>query len=104
MNRFAWALLSIAFAALYFVDGSRALLQDIASHAKRPNAPRYVTQPPPNLFLGTGGYPLSSGMQSPAAQSPFGAVRLGPDTGYAPHAINIWSKLFANTGTSGYFS
>lgn len=35
---------------------------------------------PTYLFLGSGGLPHTSGMTSPAAATPFGLVRLGPDT------------------------
>ena len=33
-----------------------------------------------NAFVGTGGIPWMCGMLSPAEASPFGCVRLGPDT------------------------
>lgn len=40
----------------------------------------FASKSAPNLRIGTGGWPHTSGMTSPAATLPFGLVRLGPDT------------------------
>ncbi len=48
-------------------------------------------------FIGTGGTPWASGMLSPAATTPFGAVRLGPDTSF------IGGAYIVKTNTSGYY-
>ncbi|MBQ9880938.1 MAG: GH92 family glycosyl hydrolase [Clostridia bacterium] len=50
-----------------------------------------------NAFVGTGGVPWVCGMLSPAACSPFGAVRVGPDT----CAVGGIAKI--KTNTSGYY-
>ena len=46
-------------------------------------------------FIGTGGTPWACGMLSPAACTPFGAVRLGPDTSF------IGGAYIFKTNTSG---
>lgn len=48
-------------------------------------------------FIGTGGTPWACGMLSPAACTPFGAVRLGPDTSF------IGGAYIFKTNTSGYY-
>lgn len=50
-----------------------------------------------NPFVGTGGIPWASGMLFPGATTPFGMVRLCPDTSY-PGGFIVESM-----GTSGYF-
>lgn len=50
-----------------------------------------------NAFIGTGGIPWMCGMLSPAAQTPFGCVRVGPDTCAAGGAAKL------KTNTSGYY-
>ena len=49
------------------------------------------------LFTGTGGTPWTCGMLSPAACTPFGAVRLGPDTAF------VGGAFVMKTNTSGYY-
>lgn len=48
-------------------------------------------------FIGTGGYPWVSGMLFPGATTPFGMVRLSPDTTF-PGGINPFT-----CGTAGYY-
>ncbi len=48
-------------------------------------------------FIGTGGTPWACGMLSPAACTPFGSVRLGPDTSF------IGGAYIFKTNTSGYY-
>lgn len=48
-------------------------------------------------FIGTGGYPWVSGMLFPGATTPFGLVRLSPDTTF-PAGINPFT-----CGTAGYY-
>ena len=48
-------------------------------------------------FIGTGGLPWVSGMLFPGATTPFGLVRLSPDTNF-PAGINIFT-----CGTAGYY-
>lgn len=49
-------------------------------------------------FIGTGGVPWVSAMTSPAASTPFGMVRLGPDSSSA-----VGYNPFGFLGTSGYY-
>ena len=46
-----------------------------------------------NAFVGTGGLPWTCGMLSPAACTPFGAVRVGPDT----CGLGGLNKIITNT-------
>ncbi|MBQ8228449.1 MAG: GH92 family glycosyl hydrolase [Clostridia bacterium] len=48
-------------------------------------------------FIGTGGIPWACGMLSPAASTPFGLVKLGPDTSFMGGAFII------NLNRSGYY-
>ena len=48
-------------------------------------------------FIGTGGTPWTCGMLSPAACTPFGAVRLGPDTSF------VGGAYIVKTNNSGYY-
>lgn len=48
-------------------------------------------------FIGTGGTPWTCGMLSPAACTPFGTVRLGPDTCF------VGGAYIVKTNTSGYY-
>ncbi|MBQ2963210.1 MAG: GH92 family glycosyl hydrolase [Clostridia bacterium] len=48
-------------------------------------------------FIGTGGIPWTCGMLSPAATTPFGLVRLGPDTCF------VGGAYIVKTNTSGYY-
>ncbi len=48
-------------------------------------------------FIGTGGIPWASAMLFPGATSPFGMVRLSPDTTF-PGGVNVFK-----CGTAGYF-
>ena len=48
-------------------------------------------------FIGTGGLPWVSGMLFPGATTPFGLVRLSPDTTF-PAGINLFT-----CGTAGYY-
>lgn len=48
-------------------------------------------------FIGTGGTPWACGMLSPAANVPFGAVRLGPDTSF------VGGIYITKMNTSGYY-
>ena len=50
-----------------------------------------------NAFIGTGGIPWMCGMLSPAAQTPFGCVRVGPDT------CTVGGGAKVKTNTSGYY-
>jgi predicted alpha-1,2-mannosidase len=50
-----------------------------------------------NPFVGTGGVPWACGMLFPGATTPFGLVRLSPDTSY-PGGF-----LIENMGTAGYY-
>ena len=51
-----------------------------------------------NPFVGTGSIPWNSGMTSPGAAAPFGAVRLSPDTCW-PFGLNS-----DRIGTGGYYN
>ena len=52
-------------------------------------------------FIGTGGYPLSSGMTFPGPSAPFGMIQPGPDTtGLGP--MNM-GRLVANMACGGYY-
>lgn len=53
-------------------------------------------------FWGTGGWPLSSGMLAPSVSSPYGLMRVGPDTARDSDFFQ-WFDIFANIGTSGYY-
>ncbi|MBQ6019881.1 MAG: GH92 family glycosyl hydrolase [Clostridia bacterium] len=89
--RFCLSLI-IAFELLFaslFAGGSVSV--DLPEPAAEGSA-KYV-----NAFVGTGGIPWMCGMLSPAAQVPFGAVRLGPDT----CAVGGIAKV--KTNTSGYY-
>jgi putative alpha-1,2-mannosidase len=55
-----------------------------------------------NPFLGSGGNPLSSGNTFPGATTPFGYVRLSPDTRYPPALFAVMPGT-SNAGKSGYF-
>ena len=48
-------------------------------------------------FIGTGGIPWVCAMLSPAATTPFGMVRLGPDTCF------VGGGYLLKTNTSGYY-
>ncbi len=50
-----------------------------------------------NPFVGTGGIPWACGMLFPGATTPFGMVRLSPDTSF-PGGF-----LISNMGTAGYY-
>ena len=50
-----------------------------------------------DAFIGTGGIPWMCGMLSPAAQTPFGCVRVGPDT------CTVGGGAKVKTNTSGYY-
>ena len=50
-----------------------------------------------DAFIGTGGIPWMCGMLSPAAQTPFGCVRVGPDT------CTVGGGAKIKTNTSGYY-
>lgn len=39
-----------------------------------------IAHPKPNLFIGTASFGFGCGSNSPAAQLPYGMMRLGPDT------------------------
>ncbi|MBR5428308.1 MAG: GH92 family glycosyl hydrolase [Clostridia bacterium] len=78
----------LLFAALFAGGEVRVAMPEPAAEG---NA-KYV-----NAFVGTGGIPWMCGMLSPAAQVPFGAVRLGPDTS----AVGGIAKV--KTNTSGYY-
>jgi len=58
---------------------------------------------PTDLWMGTGGWPQSSGMTFPGATTPFGLVRLSPDTKPAfPFSLPLFNKIGYSTGGYGY--
>lgn len=80
--------LEMALGSLLFGAGTKPEIPEI----KTGELTRYV-----NPFTGTGGIPWACAMLSPAACTPFGCVRVGPDT----CAIGGIAQI--KTNTSGYY-
>lgn len=94
-----WPVIRIIVSVFLIIETSFAgLLNGIA--IKTYDMPEPVTDTYTQYvdpFIGTGGTPWTCAMLSPAACTPFGAVRLGPDTSF------IGGAYIVKTNTSGYY-